>query len=123
MQMIMVLFIASFAFVLTVLMLLGSEDQKGFFSLFASVMWFVAAGSVSVIHETYTIVRENSENSGQVVVDEGVRIVTKNWPMTTLFIALGLLCLYFFFMYYMEEIRDWLSKSNGGYGGGSGGYS
>lgn len=111
MEMVMVIVIVATALIMTLLALVAKED-RGFFSLFASIMWFVSAASVSVIHKPYSYVVENT--SGEYEVLAGTQKVTQNWPMTALFIGLGLFCLFLFFMHYVDKIKEWLRGS--GYG-------
>ena len=119
MEMIMNVFVIMTALLLMLLMFLN-EKSRGIFSLFSSVLWFVAAAGISVVHKPYAYTMENA--SGGIEVMEGVQKVTANWPMTTLFIGLGLFCLFIFFVHYADKIKDWLSGS--GYGGtfNKGGY-
>lgn len=107
---------------LMMLLMFYSDEKRGLFALFSSVLWFIAAAGISVIHKPYAYTTENASGGTEVV--QGVQTVTQNWPMTTLFIGLGLFCLFMFFVHYAGDIKERLSKSSGygGVFGGGGGY-
>lgn len=111
MEMIMNVIVIMSAIFFMVLMFM-SDELRGFYALFSSVLWFISAAGISIIHRPYTYVSENASGGEKIV--SGVQKVTSNWPMTTLFIGLGLLCLFMFFMHYADEIKEKLSKD--GYG-------
>lgn len=85
----MVMLIAMFGMIFTLLMILSNREQP-IFGILASVIWFISSATVLVVDVPYSHLYGNADNY---TVVGGTHAITAAAPLRFLFIGLGFICL------------------------------
>lgn len=77
----------------TVAFIIDRETETPIFFALGMVVWFAAAGAVTVVDIPYQL-----ENAADNSVTTGIHSVEANAPLSTLFLGLGFFCLVWLFV-------------------------